>query len=94
MKYCEGCGYEKAIKGRSFCHTCESMDKWPHKHLSYGDEVNTPYGRGVVVGLDLPTSSTVWRWKVLITHPTSSHFLVSEGKPMCFVDNEVKAVDR
>lgn len=57
--------------------------------LKTGDTVQTEFGEGVVVGIDLPDSD-VWRWIVKITEPKKDHVLIKAGKTMCFFDKEIK----
>ena len=54
-----------------------------------GEMVGTEYGRGIIVGIDMPELKN-WRWMIKITDPSKKHFLIEQGKPLAFFDEEVR----
>jgi len=77
----------------SVCGQTPMLDPaaWTHNRFKKGDKVQTEFGTGVVVGIDLP-HSRAWRWEVIITDPIKPHFNIDHGKPLAFVDKDVKKV--
>jgi len=67
----------------------EQKDEWVHNRFQKGDAVQTEFGAGVIVGIDLP-HSRAWRWIVKITDPIKRHSEIEAGRPMAFVDREVE----
>ena len=53
-----------------------------------GDTVQTEFGEGIIVGIDLPECE-IWRWIVKITEPIKENVLIKTGKPLCFFDKEI-----
>ena len=58
------------------------------KRFKINDSVMTEYGAGIIVGVDL-TESELWRFIVQITEPIKSHFLINQGRPLCFFEDQI-----
>ncbi|OIH01733.1 hypothetical protein A7M79_19215 [Acinetobacter baumannii] len=56
--------------------------------MKTGSKVNTPFGQGIIVGVDLPESN-LRRFIVEIIKPTKSHNLIEKGEPLCFFPKEI-----
>lgn len=88
--YCRECG-EKLWKSNGFvCDSCKAIpEKWPYSRFSKNEKVETEFGVGIVVGIDLPLSRA-WRWLVKVTEPVKRHSLIEQGKILAFFDKEIR----
>ncbi|MFJ0285888.1 hypothetical protein Q4100_06320 [Acinetobacter baumannii] len=56
--------------------------------MKTGSKVNTPFGQGIIVGVDLPESN-LRRFIVEIIKPLKPHSLIEKDKPLCFFPKEI-----
>lgn len=72
------------------CYIEVMRQTWTHNRFRCGEVVDTCFGVGKVVGIDLPQSQNAWRWLVEIVNPTRPIY----GSPvLAFFDNELTGIE-